>query len=143
MNTRPKWKAYLVLVPEFIKNNQEKAALVLGYFLVALLFFNLGKFLGHEQPPDVKIEEPTIDLTEVYNNLKSSPNQLISGSQGAEVAGAISDDLNCDGKIKGNIGSSGKIYHLPGGAFYSRTIPELCFSTEAEAQAAGFRQSSR
>lgn len=53
------------------------------------------------------------------------------------------------GKIKGNINSSGeKIYHVPGGAFYNRTIiepekGERYFNTEAEARAAGFRRSSR
>ena len=49
---------------------------------------------------------------------------------------------NCT--IKGNIGSSGRIYHLPGSAAYDKTqIDELrgerWFCTEAEAQAAGWR----
>lgn len=48
------------------------------------------------------------------------------------------------GLIKGNINSKGeKIYHLPGGAYYDNTIPEKWFSTEQEAQEAGFRPSSR
>lgn len=43
-------------------------------------------------------------------------------------------------QIKGNHSSSGDfIYHLPGSRFYDRTNPEVCFATEAEAQAAGFR----
>jgi micrococcal nuclease len=51
--------------------------------------------------------------------------------------------------IKGNISSSGeKIYHVPGGAFYDQTTidesaGERWFCTEAEAQAAGWRKSSR
>ncbi len=41
--------------------------------------------------------------------------------------------------IKGNHSSSGDfIYHLPGGRFYDRTRPEVCFASEQEAQAAGF-----
>ncbi len=43
--------------------------------------------------------------------------------------------------IKGNIASSGKIYHVQGGSFYARVKPEQCFTTEAEAVAAGFRKS--
>jgi hypothetical protein len=43
--------------------------------------------------------------------------------------------------IKGN--ASSMIYHLPGGAFYSRTNPEACFATEADARAAGYRRSQR
>jgi hypothetical protein len=46
--------------------------------------------------------------------------------------------------IKGNHSSSGAwIYHTPSGAFYSRTNPEACFATEADARAAGFRASQR
>ncbi len=48
--------------------------------------------------------------------------------------------------IKGNINSKGeKIYHMPNGAIYDRTIideskGERWFHTEAEAQAAGWRR---
>lgn len=49
---------------------------------------------------------------------------------------------NCT--VKGNISSSGeKIYHIETGAFYERTIPEECFNTEEEAEAAGYRKSKR
>jgi micrococcal nuclease len=42
--------------------------------------------------------------------------------------------------IKGNINSRGdKIYHVPGSRYYDRTIAEVWFCTEEEAQAAGFR----
>lgn len=53
----------------------------------------------------------------------------------------------CD--IKGNISSSGeRIYHVPGGQYYSRTKispskGERWFCSEAEAQAAGWRRSKR
>lgn len=43
--------------------------------------------------------------------------------------------------IKGN--ESSGIYHVPGGAFYSRTNPEICFSTTTAAQKAGYRASKR
>lgn len=45
--------------------------------------------------------------------------------------------------IKGNVGSSSMVYHWPGGVYYSRTQPEACFGTAADAAAAGFRASSR
>ncbi|MEZ4642375.1 MAG: SH3 domain-containing protein [Chloroflexota bacterium] len=60
---------------------------------------------------------------------------------------ATAPDPSC--AIKGNVNSSGeKIYHVPGGSFYNRTDikPEegdRWFCTSAEAQAAGFRASSR
>ena len=55
-------------------------------------------------------------------------------------------DANGDGKcndIKGNEGSSGNIYHIPGGASYEVTKAEQYFCTEQEAEVAGFRKSQR
>jgi micrococcal nuclease len=48
--------------------------------------------------------------------------------------------------IKGNISSGGKIYHVPGGAYYEKTdiytsAGERWFCSEAEAVAAGWRKS--
>ncbi|WP_449277056.1 sunset domain-containing protein [Leucobacter sp. GX24907] len=43
--------------------------------------------------------------------------------------------------IKGN--ASSMIYHVRGGAYYTRTIPEDCFRTEAAARHAGYRRSMR
>lgn len=46
--------------------------------------------------------------------------------------------------IKGNVSSTGEhIYHVPDGAYYSRTDAEVCFITESDARADGFRKSSR
>lgn len=51
-------------------------------------------------------------------------------------------------KIKGNIGTSGKIYHMPGQRDYAATRisparGEAWFCTEAQARAAGFRRARR
>ena len=52
-------------------------------------------------------------------------------------------------RIKGNISRDGtRIYHVPGGHYYDRTRiitskGERCFSSEAEARAAGWRRSRR
>ena len=43
--------------------------------------------------------------------------------------------------IKGN--SKSHIYHMPGGALYNVTIPNICFATEAAAEAAGYRATKR
>ena len=43
--------------------------------------------------------------------------------------------------IKGNRGSHGWIYHLPGRPYYDRTHAEEWFCTEAQARAAGYRRS--
>lgn len=50
----------------------------------------------------------------------------------------------CDKVIKGNVSSSGdKIYHVPGGDFYDKTVAEEAFCTPAEARAAGYRKSKK
>ncbi len=140
VNTRPKWKAYLVFMA-WIKNYHQKLALLLGYLLVASLFYGLGRYAVQSTPSEIKIEEPELDLSQVYDNLKGSLPQITGSGVNGAVAG--SKVLDCGGKIKGNISASGRIYHLPGGAFYKRTNPEICFDTEEQARAAGFRKSSR
>ena len=58
--------------------------------------------------------------------------------------GKVYVDKNGKGLIKGNINSKKeKIYHMPGGAYYDRTIAEEWFKTEEEAQKAGYRKSQR
>ena len=49
---------------------------------------------------------------------------------------------NCprNAPIKGNQGSNGWIYHLPGQAYYNNTNPEECFASESAARAAGYRR---
>ncbi|HET8522332.1 MAG TPA: hypothetical protein VFL82_03805, partial [Thermomicrobiales bacterium] len=43
--------------------------------------------------------------------------------------------------IKGN--ASSRIYHLPGESTYEVTVPEVCFATEEDAAAAGYRPRKR
>ena len=60
-----------------------------------------------------------------------------------QIATNPPDQVTEDCPVKGNISSKSKIYHVKGGSFYGRTDPEMCFNTEAEAQAAGFTKSSK
>ena len=137
VNTRPRLNAYFSFIKEWPRAHQRELAVACGYLLVAVLFYNLGQFAARTHPPEIRVEEPAIDLTQVYNSLQQVAGQTTASGAAADTA------INCEGKIKGNISSSGKIYHLPGGAFYKRTNPEMCFATEADAQAAGFRKSQR
>lgn len=117
--------------------------LVTGYVLVATLFYGLGQYNTAQKPPAVQIQKQ--DLSRFNDTLKHLQTQLAEGQ--STVAGATTvpadPNLNCEGKIKGNISSSSKIYHIPGGSFYKRTNPEACFDSETQAQAAGFRKSKQ
>lgn len=73
----------------------------------------------------------------------SAPGSYSSDMENSEAIKTYVDSAG-NGLIKGNINSKGeKIYHLPGGAYYEKTIPEKWFRTEKEALEAGFRPSGR
>ncbi|TDT46004.1 nuclease-like protein [Fonticella tunisiensis] len=78
------------------------------------------------------------------SSTNSSGTGKSSGLSSTSDSGKVYVDANGRGLIKGNISSSGeKIYHMPGGAYYNRTVAGEWFKTEAEAQAAGYRRSKR
>jgi NAD(P) transhydrogenase subunit alpha len=56
------------------------------------------------------------------------------------VAGSGGVDCPEDFPIKGN--ASSQLYHVPDTGSYSQTIPEYCFATVADAEAAGFRSTT-
>jgi hypothetical protein len=121
-----------------VKNHQEKVVLSIGFVFVAALSFGLGRVSAVKlTPPEIRIEEvfsPPLNNTQKNSETQSEDSQKTSQNA----------SNSCEGKIKGNISAKGdKIYHIPKGAFYARTVAELCFSTEAEALAAGFRKSSK
>jgi len=120
-------------IKELIKTHQQKIVLSVGYLLVAVLAFGVGRLTAYKySAPEIKIEQAFLPPDNY------SPN--IAGAQLQETQQAEGD---CKGKIKGNVSSSGMIYHVPGGSFYDRTNAEMCFDTEEQARAAGFRKSSR
>jgi hypothetical protein len=48
----------------------------------------------------------------------------------------IESNGNCDGQIKGNKGSNGWVFHVPGGLYYDKTKAGQCFTTEESAKGA-------
>lgn len=62
---------------------------------------------------------------------------------GYPASAAPTSTWNCPAwaPIKGNENSG--IYHKPGGQYYSKTQPEVCFRTAAAAERAGFRAPKR
>ncbi|HYE22234.1 MAG TPA: hypothetical protein VD998_01445 [Verrucomicrobiae bacterium] len=119
-----------------VKDHQQNLVLVLGYCLVGLGCFFLGKASSvYTNPPEIKVDE-------VFSYENNNANTSVLQSE--QINNNNNDVGQCEGKIKGNINSKGeKVYHVPTGQFYNRTAPELCFDSEDEANAAGFRKSSR
>lgn len=68
----------------------------------------------------------------------------VSRPSGAAEAQRTKEAPSADCTIKGNVNAKGdRIYHLTGTRDYARTKPENWFCSEAEAEAAGFRQAGR
>ena len=76
------------------------------------------------------------DLGPVESDTVAAPAHSVN-PYGAGSHVALRDDAQPEGfPIKGN--ASSMLYHLPGTAFYGRTIAEVWFSTADDAEAAGF-----
>lgn len=110
---------------EFFEKNKTFSAIIIGAIIIAGAIY-----LVESQP------KSGIDKSQLPAQLPSIVN---SGEN-------LNTNTNC--LIKGNISSGGKIYHMPGGQFYDRTVidtskGEKWFCSEAEAQAAGWRRSSK
>jgi hypothetical protein len=69
--------------------------------------------------------------------------QKLRIKQGKKPGSTEPDGWDCPSwaPIKGN--ESSHIYHMPSGAFYDRTNPEICFSSQGAARHAGYRKSKR
>lgn len=115
--------------------------------VVLLVGCHEGNFIFHLATPEATGEVivlPTVTPTPELPPISTLEPKVVpeeeTGSTTPEPPQAL---------IKGNISSSGeKIYHLPGGAYYDQVkinedAGERWFATEEEAQAAGWRKSSR
>lgn len=137
---------------KFLEINQQKLAIIIGYTLVFGLAFALGRItILTSHPPELRLEEPQTAAqantsAEIQGLQSQAADPRVERSKNLDTGqlfstGFAPNNGGCNGKIKG---SSSKIYHLPNGAFYDRTTkPVICFETENEARAAGFRQSAR
>jgi micrococcal nuclease len=120
--------------------------------MVNALLVREGFALASTYPPDVK-------YSVLFAALQAEARENSRGLWGADcstatpaatfVPGACDYSGTGEAVIKGNVSASGeKIYHVPGGAFYDKTLinpatGERYFCTEAEAAAAGWRRSLR
>jgi micrococcal nuclease len=93
-------------------------------------------------PPNVAYAELFLQRQkEARENNKGLWAEDTSVGQAPAVSSGPPAAPSCPNPVKGNINSKGdKIYHVPGGSAYKRTIPEQWFCSEQEAQEAGFRK---
>jgi hypothetical protein len=127
---------------------EHKPKIIYSGFLVLMFLIGFGS--GNAWGPDQKNNKQNESLAK-YNSSKPQNKEVskeadmpakTTGDTTPATESKNTEPKTCT-KIKGNISSKSKIYHVPGGAFYDRTQEEMCFENEAEAQAAGFKKSSR
>ena len=129
----------------WLKENKRPIVLGVCYVLVFIVGFGTGSF--------EKEFKNSATVNQKYYNTKTqspAPSPPAAEVKGAAVgetgkpATAAAANSAADCVVKGNINAQGrKLYHIKGGAFYNIVKPEQCFSTEKQAQDAGFVKSSR
>ncbi|MEZ4180663.1 MAG: hypothetical protein R3B41_04130 [Candidatus Doudnabacteria bacterium] len=115
--------------------------------------FGLGLYSGRQLTPSQAVNLDKLQSNYTTKDLELQANQNQPNPTNTNISSKANNSSttqpnstkngdNCT-KIKGNISSKSKIYHMPGGAFYNRTQAEMCFDTEQQALAAGFVKSSK
>lgn len=121
------------------------------FVLIFLVGFGTGRFDRERQSASRRSKDQTNYNKTTTNQQKPADEPKVAGEtvvkdkvDAIEAPAKASSTKSAICVIKGNISAKGgKIYHIKGGAFYGRTNPEMCFNTEDEARAAGFRKSTR
>lgn len=127
-------------------NETDRYGRLVRYVYQGDLFVNLelvreGFASAYRYPPDVAHAE---EFAAAEREARAAKRGLWSGKcVETETASSETPQTGC--LIKGNISSSGKIYHLPGCGSYEKTAidesaGERWFCTEAEAESAGWRK---
>ncbi len=118
-------------------------AVALGFVLVFLLGFGTGIFEKDRRKAPASLPNYTTNQQKTVEKPVIETKSTVQTGENKVLGQATSSLPMQECLIKGNISANSKIYHVKGGAFYDRTNPEMCFSTEQQAVDAGFRKSSR
>lgn len=134
---------------KFIKEHKKEIVYGTAFVLVFIIGFGSGR-AGSELTKKRSSQNNYSNYnTQLNTPAKTSPGaEAEIGTAPAKPAAAVAASAKAatasECPVKGNIGSGGtKIYHVKGGAFYTRVSPEQCFNTESEAVTAGYKKSSR
>jgi endonuclease YncB( thermonuclease family) len=118
-------------------------AMVASGFAVAYRHFSLDYVSAEDTAKAYKrgIWAGTFEMPHKYRGeAETSARPKVPKYRAAPVVSRPQAVVSNGCSIKGNRGSNGWIYHLPGMPFYDRTNAEEMFCSEAQAQAAGYRR---
>jgi len=134
-----KTKTRYELLRNWFEENKEKCFYLISCILIFIVGFGTGRVeQGLKKPNKIQANYTTKANTNKTTADKPSNTNQPTETNHNQTANPINTGY-C--YIKG---TSSRIYHLPNGAFYDRvTNPAACFTSETEAEAAGYRKSSR
>ena len=130
----------------FLKNNQEKFLLLLGFILVFSAGFSSGYFFLQEQDSNeynITIEEPSQDCKNLFNAEPIKEYIVADFNSSSQVKGeqSKSDNINLQNKTGMFVASkNSKIYHLPD-CNYAKQIKDenkIWFGSAKEAREKGY-----
>ncbi len=134
-----KTKTRYELLKNWFEENKQKSFYLISCILIFIVGFGTGRVeQGFRTPNKIQANYTTKTNTNKAPDKPTNANKPIATNTN-KAANPATNAASC--YIKG---TSSRIYHLPGGAFYDRvTNPAACFNSEAEAGTAGYRKSSR
>jgi hypothetical protein len=89
---------------------------------------------GSMGPPEVTTGEILLNM--IREDAESLAARYANRAPTGSVSGDGTSECPADYPVKGNADSG--IYHMPGSPSYAQTIPEYCFASASDAEAAGF-----
>ncbi|MEA1936850.1 MAG: hypothetical protein U9N04_01940 [Patescibacteria group bacterium] len=130
----------------FLKNNQEKFLLLLGFVLVFSAGFSSGYFFFQEQDSNeynITIEEPSQDCKNLFNAEPIKEYIVSDFNSSSQVKGeqSKSDSVTLQNKAGMFVASkNSKIYHLPDCQYAQRIkdTNKIWFKSAKEAREAGY-----
>lgn len=125
-------------------NNKQKIITGICFVLVFLVGFGTGRGEGLYEKNKQQSKETQSKYTTKQGTKETGTIPQPTQTEAILTPPPAPTTTTGECVVKGNVSTSGnKIYHVKGGAFYDKVKPEQCFGTEQDAQAAGFRKSSR
>ena len=130
----------------FLKNNQEKLLLLLGFVLVFSAGFSSGYFYFQEQGSNeynIIIEEPSQDCRDLFNAEPIKEYVEVDFNSSSQIKGEQSktDSVNLENKTGAFVASkNSKIYHLPDCGYAKKIKDEnkIWFKSAKKAEEAGY-----
>jgi micrococcal nuclease len=152
--TEKRLRGHMVLIIPDV-SDRDRYGRLLRYVFLEGENVMINEQLVTEGYAQVMTVPPNVTLAEMFRSREREARTRNAGlwgdhegnagqEKGAAGSPGPSAPPSCEYRVKGNINAKGsKIYHIPGGASYDRTVPEQWFCSEEEALTAGFRKAPR